>query len=73
MDDNAEIKVADEYKTALNIKTPSLEQKVYNLSGGNQQKVSVAKWLFVKPRRPDPGRADARHRRGRQVRDLHRS
>jgi putative multiple sugar transport system ATP-binding protein len=50
VDDNAEVKAADEYKTALNIKTPSLEQKVYNLSGGNQQKVSVAKWLFVKPK-----------------------
>jgi putative multiple sugar transport system ATP-binding protein len=46
---NAEIKVANEYKTALNIKTPSVEQQVVNLSGGNQQKVSVAKWLFVKP------------------------
>ena len=49
VDDNAEVKAADEYKTALNIKTPSLEQTVSNLSGGNQQKVSVAKWLFVKP------------------------
>ena len=46
---NAEIKVANEYKVALNIKTPSVEQIVVNLSGGNQQKVSVAKWLFVKP------------------------
>jgi len=46
---NAEIKVANEYKDALSIKTPSIEQKVGNLSGGNQQKVSVAKWLFVKP------------------------
>jgi putative multiple sugar transport system ATP-binding protein len=46
---NAEIKVADEYRVALNIKTPSIEQTVVNLSGGNQQKVSVAKWLFVKP------------------------
>jgi putative multiple sugar transport system ATP-binding protein len=50
VDNNAEVKAADQYKTALNIKTPSLEQKVYNLSGGNQQKVSVAKWLFVKPK-----------------------
>jgi putative multiple sugar transport system ATP-binding protein len=49
MDDNAEVKAADTYRKALDIKTPSLEQKVYNLSGGNQQKVSVAKWLFVKP------------------------
>ncbi len=50
LDDNAEVKAADSYKTALNIRTPSLEQMLYNLSGGNQQKVSVAKWLFVKPR-----------------------
>jgi ABC-type sugar transport system ATPase subunit len=49
VDDNAEIKVAEEYRHSLNIKTPSIEQKVGNLSGGNQQKVSVAKWLFVKP------------------------
>ena len=46
---NAEIVVATEYKNSLNIKTPSIEQKVVNLSGGNQQKVSLAKWLFVKP------------------------
>ena len=46
---NAEVQVANEYKVSLNIKTPSIEQKVVNLSGGNQQKVSVAKWLFVKP------------------------
>ncbi|HRZ91035.1 MAG TPA: ATP-binding cassette domain-containing protein, partial [Spirochaetia bacterium] len=29
---------------------PSIDQKVLNLSGGNQQKVSVAKWLFVRPK-----------------------
>jgi putative multiple sugar transport system ATP-binding protein len=49
VNDNAEIKVANEYKGSLNIKTPSIEQKVSNLSGGNQQKVSLGKWLFVKP------------------------
>jgi putative multiple sugar transport system ATP-binding protein len=49
VDSNAEIKVATEYKDSINIKTPTVEQKVGNLSGGNQQKVSVAKWLFVKP------------------------
>jgi putative multiple sugar transport system ATP-binding protein len=49
VDSNAEIKVATEFKNSINIKTPSVEQKVGNLSGGNQQKVSVAKWLFVKP------------------------
>lgn len=47
---NEEIKVAEEYRGALSIKTPSIDQKVLNLSGGNQQKVSVAKWLFVKPK-----------------------
>ncbi|MBL8095777.1 MAG: sugar ABC transporter ATP-binding protein, partial [Anaerolineales bacterium] len=46
---NREIKVANEYRTSLNIKTPSVEQRVGNLSGGNQQKVSLGKWLFVKP------------------------
>ena len=49
VDNNAEVKVANGYKSSLNIKTPTVEQKVVNLSGGNQQKVSVAKWLFVKP------------------------
>jgi putative multiple sugar transport system ATP-binding protein len=49
MDNNAEVKVANEFKVSLNIKTPTVEQTVGNLSGGNQQKVSLAKWLFVKP------------------------
>jgi putative multiple sugar transport system ATP-binding protein len=49
IDDNAEISVANEYKTSLNIKTPNVEQIVGNLSGGNQQKVALGKWLFVKP------------------------
>ncbi len=49
IDSNAEIQVADHYTKSLNIKTPSIEQKVRNLSGGNQQKVSLGKWLFVKP------------------------
>ena len=46
---NAEVQVANGYKSSLNIKTPSVEQRVSNLSGGNQQKVSLGKWLFVKP------------------------
>jgi putative multiple sugar transport system ATP-binding protein len=49
VDSNAEVKIANEYKTSLNIKTPSVEQTVGNLSGGNQQKVSLGKWLFVQP------------------------
>jgi putative multiple sugar transport system ATP-binding protein len=50
VDGNGETKVAEDYRSALSIKTPSIDQKVLNLSGGNQQKVSVAKWLFVKPK-----------------------
>jgi ABC-type sugar transport system ATPase subunit len=34
----------------LDIKTPSLDQKVQNLSGGNQQKTVLAKWLFTQAR-----------------------
>lgn len=49
VDNNAEIQVANKYKNDLNIKTPTVEQKVSNLSGGNQQKVSLGKWLFAKP------------------------
>lgn len=46
---NVEVNVANDYRVSLNIKTPSVEQRVSNLSGGNQQKVSLGKWLFVKP------------------------
>ncbi len=49
INDNEEIKHAEQYRASLNIKTPSIEQKVGKLSGGNQQKVSLAKWLFSKP------------------------
>ncbi len=49
VDNNAEVQVANQYRTSLNIKTPSVEQLVGNLSGGNQQKVCLGKWLFVKP------------------------
>lgn len=50
INDNEEIKVADGYKDSLHIKASSLEQIVGNLSGGNQQKVSIGKWLFVGPK-----------------------
>ena len=39
-----------DYIRSLGIKTPSPEQKVVNLSGGNQQKVVIAKWVARKPR-----------------------
>lgn len=46
---NDEVNISNEYKQSLNIKTPSVKQLVGNLSGGNQQKVSLGKWLFVNP------------------------
>lgn len=49
INENEEINVANDYKKSINIKAPSIEQKVGNLSGGNQQKVQLAKWLFVEP------------------------
>ncbi len=39
--------VAEKYRTDLSIKTPTIEQTVQNLSGGNQQKVVLAKWLYT--------------------------
>jgi len=46
IDKAKERKVAGEYVKSLSIKTPSVEQHVINLSGGNQQKVVIAKWLI---------------------------
>ena len=41
--------VAEGYRRAMNIRTPTVFQKVVNLSGGNQQKVVLSKWLFTDP------------------------
>ena len=46
LDKKAEEKVAQKYVDSLKTKTPSLHQKINNLSGGNQQKVALAKWLY---------------------------
>jgi ribose transport system ATP-binding protein len=45
IDAKKEKKIANKYKDELAIKTPTLEQLVKNLSGGNQQKVILARWL----------------------------
>jgi ribose transport system ATP-binding protein len=42
-----ERQVAEKYRADLGIKTPTIEQTVQNLSGGNQQKLVLAKWLFT--------------------------
>jgi len=49
MDDNKERHVVEDYRQVLQIRTPSVFQDVMNLSGGNQQKVVLSKWLFSDP------------------------
>ena len=45
-----EYRLADDYSKRLRIKTPSLDQKIVNLSGGNQQKAVIARWLLNNPK-----------------------
>ena len=49
LDKRREAQVAERYRTQLAIRTPGVQQKVVNLSGGNQQKVVLSKWLFTDP------------------------
>lgn len=49
IDGDKEYAVAEEYRKKLKTKTPTVEQLVGNLSGGNQQKVLLAKWMFAEP------------------------
>ncbi len=49
IDGDREYAVAEEYRKKLKTKTPTVEQLVGNLSGGNQQKVLLAKWMFAEP------------------------
>ncbi len=49
IDKDKEYQVAEEYRDKLKTKCPTVEQKVGNLSGGNQQKVLLAKWMFTEP------------------------
>ncbi|MDQ0858829.1 sugar ABC transporter ATP-binding protein [Bacillus sp. V2I10] len=45
-----QIEIADEYIKLLNINPPNPEQLIKNLSGGNQQKVLLARWLITNPK-----------------------
>jgi putative multiple sugar transport system ATP-binding protein len=49
LDKHRETQVADGYRKQMAIRTPGVQQKVVNLSGGNQQKVVLSKWLFTDP------------------------
>ena len=49
VDLNQEFTVAEQYRKSLRTKTPSVEEGVAKLSGGNQQKVVLAKWMFTDP------------------------
>ncbi len=49
IDADKEYAIAVEYKDKLKTKTPTVEQNVGNLSGGNQQKVLLSKWMFADP------------------------
>ena len=49
IDPDKEYAVADEYRQKLRTKCTGVEQNVGNLSGGNQQKVLLAKWMFADP------------------------
>lgn len=49
VDSNEEIVKAEEYKKLINVKANSIDQAVGSLSGGNQQKVVLAKWMLTQP------------------------
>ena len=49
VDREGETKIAEQYRRDLNVKTPTVEAVVGKLSGGNQQKVVLSKWIFADP------------------------
>jgi putative multiple sugar transport system ATP-binding protein len=49
LDKDREIQYANEYKTRFGVKCSGIEQSTSNLSGGNQQKLLLAKWMFAEP------------------------
>jgi putative multiple sugar transport system ATP-binding protein len=49
VDDNEEYAVANKYRKSMNIKAPSVLSNTGKLSGGNQQKVVLSKWIYADP------------------------
>ena len=49
VDENQDVVVAEDYSKRLNIRSTGIDQRVESLSGGNQQKVVLAKWIFTHP------------------------
>jgi len=49
INENEEIHYTNKYVSYLGVKTPSIETQMNNLSGGNQQKVVLGKWLMTEP------------------------
>ena len=49
VDQREEVVVAERYRKSMNIKTPTVNEGVSKLSGGNQQKVVLSKWMFTDP------------------------
>ncbi|MFE4946565.1 multiple monosaccharide ABC transporter ATP-binding protein [Streptomyces sp. NPDC056641] len=49
VDEHEETRVAESYRTSMNIKAPTVFEQVGRLSGGNQQKVVLGKWIFAGP------------------------
>ena len=50
IDDGMEMTVAEDYRKKMRIKTPTVTEGVAKLSGGNQQKVVLSKWMFTDPK-----------------------
>jgi len=49
IDQDLERRIAEEYRQALDIRAPNVDRLAGNLSGGNQQKLLLGKWIYSKP------------------------
>ena len=67
LDDKKILDLVATNKEKMAIKVPSPKTAIKSLSGGNQQKVLIARWLANNPRCPHSGRAHPRHRRRRKI------